>query len=424
MVDSAPVSDTPELQLASVRSHFPAFDEPALSGQAFFENAGGSYACRAVIDRLYRYYCETKVQPYYPSPASTTAGQAMDQSYARLAPWLGVTDESIHFGPSTTQNTYVLAQAALAFLSPGDNIVVTEQEHEANRGAWRRLKGLGIEIREWHVHPESGRLDPGDLAPLLGDRTRLVAFTHCSNVIGQVNPVAEIANLVRDAGALSIVDGVSYAAHGFPDVTALGVDVYLFSLYKTYGPHQGLMVAAPAVVERFANQGHYFNAGYTRKRLVPAGPDHAQIAAAQGIADYFEAIVAAHGGATDAANDRKRVAQLFKHAERARLRRLLDGLETLPRVRIVGPTSVDDRAPTVSITVDGYPSDVLCTDLAERGVMAGYGHFYAKRLLEALGIAPDPGVLRLSFVHYTSDEDVDQALAALDDCLRPAAAAT
>ncbi|MEM6638849.1 MAG: aminotransferase class V-fold PLP-dependent enzyme [Pseudomonadota bacterium] len=416
MVNFRRMNTSASIDLAMVRDAFPAFQEPALADQVFLENAGGSYACAPVIERLEQYYRKTKVQPYYPSAPSRDAGDAMDASYTRLAPWLGVTPDWLHFGPSTTQNAYVLAQAAHGFLTSGDNIVVTEQEHEANSGAWRRLAQTGIDVREWRVLPDSGRLDPDDLDQLLDDRTRIVAFTHCSNIVGHINPVAVIAKKVRDAGAISIVDGVSSAAHGFPDVAALGADVYLFSLYKTYGPHQGLMVIRPDVAQTFVNQSHFFNADQPRKRLVPAGPDHAQVAAAQGIADYFEAVVA-HHDPTDSTPARARLARCFGAAEDALLKRLLDGLAELKGVRVIGPTSESDRAPTVSLLADAIPSDELCRALAEHGVMAGSGHFYAKRLLQAMGIDDTPGVLRLSFVHYTSGDDIDAALDALDRCL-------
>lgn len=412
------MNDPTPLDIDAVRAAFPAFREPSLDDQIFLENAGGSYTCGPVIDRLTRYYTATKVQPYYPSTPSQVAGAAMDDSYVRLAPWLGVTPEHLHFGPSTTQNAYVLAQAALGFLVPGDEIVVTNQEHEANGGAWRHLADRGMTIREWTVDPASGQLDPADLDALLNERTRIVAFTHCSNVVGHVNPVQDITARVRAAGAISIVDGVSYAAHGFPDVAALGADIYLFSLYKTFGPHQGLMIINPVVAQRFANQGHYFNADQPRKRLVPAGPDHAQIAAAQGIADYFEAMDTHHAGVSGD-TPRARIASLFHAAEKARLSQLLDGLSQIDGVTIVGPSTAEDRAPTVSITVKGHDASDLCTALARTGVMAGSGHFYAKRLLEAMGIAPVPGVLRLSFVHYTSQNDIDRALTALAAIVRP-----
>jgi selenocysteine lyase/cysteine desulfurase len=227
------------IDLAWVRGQFPAFAEPTLEGQAHFENAGGSYPCRQVLDRLAEYYRRLKIQPYYKSRASTEAGEWMDAAHARLAEYVGAATSEIHFGPSTSQNTYVLAQAFLRQMRPGDEIVVTNQEHEANVGVWRRLAGDGIVVKDWNVNRDSGGLDPEDLEALLTARTKLVAFTHASNIVAAINPVARITAKVRAAGAVSIVDGTAWAPHGFPDVKALGADIYLFSLYKTYGPHQG-----------------------------------------------------------------------------------------------------------------------------------------------------------------------------------------
>ena len=245
------------LDLDFVRNHFPAFSEESLKDWAFFENAGGSYVCGQVLDRLNGYYRKTKLQPYHPFPASQQAGQEMDDAHVKLAAYLNVSEDEIDFGPSTSQNTYVLAHAFRATMEKGDEIIVTNQDHEANSGAWRRLVDSGIVVREWRVNPETGLLDPSDLDDLLNEKTKLVTFPHCSNIIAHINPVAEIAAKVHAAGAKIVVDGVSYAGHGFPDVDALGADVYLFSLYKTYGPHQGLMVVRRETRELLPTQGAF-----------------------------------------------------------------------------------------------------------------------------------------------------------------------
>lgn len=404
------------LDLDFVRSQFPAFAEPSLRDAVFFENAGGSYACAPVIERLGTYYRRLKVQPYYPYAASSEAGRWMDEAHAALSGYLGVGPDAIHFGPSTSQNTYVLAQAMRRRLQPGDEIIVNNQDHEANSGVWRRLAADGVTVREWQVDPASGELDPSGLDALLGPRTRLVTFPHCSNIVAHVNPVAPITARIRAVGALSVVDGVSYAAHGFPDVAALGADVYLFSLYKTFGPHQGLMVMRPEVLESLGNEAHYFNSAYPRKRVVPAGPDHAQVAAAGGIATYFDALDDHHGGGTPALRA-QRVRQLFHEAEHPLLSRLLTVLAHDPRVRLLGPAEATRRAATVSLVpVRHSPAQVAAT-LAQSGVMAAAGHFYAVRLLEAMGVDPAQGVLRLSFVHYTSRADIERLLDALDRAL-------
>ncbi|WP_299827821.1 aminotransferase class V-fold PLP-dependent enzyme [uncultured Roseobacter sp.] len=400
-----------------VRSQFPAFDVPSLQGQAFFENAGGSYTCAPVIDRLTRFYTERKVQPYAPYPASQLGGAEMDEARARMAAILGVETDELSFGPSTTQNTYVLAQAFAEMMQPGEAIVVTNQDHEANSGPWRRLSARGIEIREWQLNPETGHLDPEDLEDLLDDTVRLVCFPHCSNVVGEINPVTEITALAHAAGAFTCVDGVSYAPHGFPDVGALGPDIYLFSAYKTYGPHQGLMVIRRTLGDLLPNQAHHFNGDALYKRFTPAGPDHAQIAACAGMADYVDTLHA-HHFATDA-NPKERgraVHDLMRTHEEVLLAPLLDAVKARNSVRLIGPKEAAGRAPTVALALT-RPGEAVAEALAAHGIMAGGGDFYAGRALDAMGVDSELGVLRLSFTHYTTSGEVDQLLNALDAVL-------
>jgi len=413
------MNTTATLDRAFVRAQFPAFSEPSLSGQAFFENAGGSYACGRVIERLGEYYRRLKVQPYYAFSASREAGEWMDHSRARLAEYLGVASEEVHFGPSTSQNTYVLAQAVRPLLAPGDELIVTNQDHEANSGAWRRLAAAGIGVREWRVDAESGTLDPRALEPLIGRRTRLLAFPHASNIVAHENPVAQICEQARAAGIISVVDGVSWAPHGLPDIPSLHADVYLFSLYKTYGPHQGLMVVRRSLIERLANEGHYFNAHSVLKRLVPAGPDHAQIAAASGIAEYFDALDAHHYPDAARAGRAARVRALLRAAETPLLAPLLEFLHRRPDVRLLGPADPRVRAATVAFVPQRLAPGEVGRRLAERGFMAGYGNFYAVRLLEALGVDPERGAVRASFVHYTTAAEVIGLIEALDAALMP-----
>jgi selenocysteine lyase/cysteine desulfurase len=402
---------------AWVRSQFPAFSVPTLAGQSFFENAGGSFPCAQVVHRLTRFYTERKVQPYAPYEASKLAGTEMDEARSRLAAMLGVATHELSFGPSTTANTYVLAQAVRRWLKPGEAIVVTDQDHEANSGPWRRLAEDGVEVREWKIDPGTGHLDPEMLATLLQDGVvRIVCFTHCSNVVAEINDVARISAMARAAGARTCVDGVSYAPHGFPDVAALGCDVYLFSAYKTFGPHQGLMVIREDFGAELPNQGHSFNGDVLYKRFTPAGPDHAQIAASAGMADYMEALSAHHGGPPAGAEAARAAHDLMRAREVALLQPLLDRLRDRNDLRMLGPTEAARRAPTVALELSQEAEDVAGR-LAGHGIMAGGGDFYAVRPLRALGIDPGKGVLRLSFTHYTSEEDLDRLQRALDKVL-------
>jgi len=408
-----------QLDLNFVRSQFPAFDSPVLSSHAFFENAGGSYPCRAVVDRLHRFYLDRKVQPYGPYPGAQAGGAEMDEARARLAALMGVADAQVSFGPSTSANTYVLAQAVRVWLR-GQNaaIVVTNQDHEANSGVWRRLADEGIEVREWQIDPVTGSLDPAGLAALLADgKVRLVAFPHCSNVVAAINDVAEISAMAKAAGARVVVDGVSYAPHGFPDFPTLGCDVYLFSAYKTYGPHQGIMVISQEFGAELPAQGHWFNAGSLYKRFTPAGPDHAQIAACAGMADYVDALHAHHFAAEPDARQRNRaVHDLMRAQEVAVVAPLLDYLAARNDLRLLGPRRAEDRAPTVAVALD-RAAEPVSEALGREGIACWAGDFYAVRPLEAMGINLSNGVLRMSATHYTSEKDVSQLIAALDRVL-------
>jgi selenocysteine lyase/cysteine desulfurase len=408
-----------QLDMTFVRSQFPAFSNPVTAGHAFFENAGGSYPCRAVVERLHRFYTERKVQPYGPYPAAQAGGAEMDEARSRLAAMMGVAGPQLSFGPSTSANTYVLAQAVRIWLR-GQNaaIVVTNQDHEANSGVWRRLADEGIEVREWQIDPQTGSLDPEALAVLLADgRVRLVAFPHCSNVVAEINDVAAICEIAKASGARTVVDGVSYAPHGFPDFPSLGCDAYLFSAYKTYGPHQGIMILAEDFGAELPAQGHYFNAGSLYKRFTPAGPDHAQIAACAGMADYVDALHAHHfAPEADAAARGRAVHDLMRAQEVAAVAPLLAFLASRNDLRLIGPRRAEDRAPTVAIALD-RAAEPVSEALGREGIACWAGDFYAVRPLEAMGVDLGRGVLRMSLAHYTSSEDVARLITALERVL-------
>ena len=406
------------LDLEFVRAQFPAFSEPTLAGFSHFENAGGSYACGQTIRWLERYYRQTKVQPYYAFAASARAGEQMDAAKARMAAWLNVGTDEVHFGPSTSQNTYVLAQALRRHLKPGDEIIVTNQEHEANVGAYGRLAAEGFTVREWNVNPQTAELERRDLEALLGPRTKLVAFTHCSNLVGSIHAVRELTDLVHQAGAWAFVDGVAFAPHGLPDLAELGVDAYYFSLYKVYGPHLGAMFLRREINAALPNQGHFFNESKPGARFTPAGPDHAQIAAVNGVIDYLDAFADRHGQAGKPTRERAAAVRgLFRGHETTLLQPLLDFLAGNPKVRLIGRTRASERAPTVSFTVPGRRSADIGSALAQVNIGVGVGNFYAYRVIRALGIDVDDGAVRLSFVHYTSKDEVDRLIGELERCL-------
>ena len=402
------------LDIDFIRSQFPAFREPSLKGWSFFENAGGSYTCQQVIDRLLAFYTQTKVQPYYPYPASMEAGSKMDEAYTQLSAYLNVGEDELNFGPSTTQNVYVLANALRPMWADGDEIIVSCQDHEANAGAWRRLADRGIVVKEWHIDEKTGILNLDDLDSLISSQTKMIAFPHASNVVAHINPVREIADIAHLAGAIAVVDGVSFAPHGLPDITALGADIYLFSLYKTWGPHLGAMFVKRELMLNMANQSHYFNEGHARSCLTPAGPDHAQIAAAAGIARYLDAVYSHHFDEEVAPAEKgRRLHKLFSDYEKSLLVPLLDFLKSRDDLIIIGPDDAEIRAATVTILPKNKSVAQITAALGEQKLMVGSGNFYGVRPLTEMNVDLDTGVIRMSFVHYTTMAEIEHLIRGL-----------
>ena len=411
------------LDVSLVRDQYPAFQHPETSAWAFFENAGGSYVPLQVSDRLNRFFAEYKVQPYGHSYMQREAGQAMDAGYRTVAGMINADPDEVTLGPSTTMNLYVLAQALRPTLSRGDEIIVTNQDHEANIGCWRRLEEFGVVIREWRIDTETGELKPEDLEQLVGDRTRIICFSLCSNILGTMNEVGEICAIAGAAGAVTVADGVSFAPHRMPDVQNLGPDFIVFSTYKTFATHLGVMWGRPERLEALSPQGHFFNADKPRYRLNPAGPLHAEIGALAGLGQYIDTLYSHHfpGQRGDSLHDRTTAMfDLFARHETELANRVLAYARDHPGLRVLGRdhAALHRRAGTISLLPATRSPDELARTLAENHrIAAGAGHFYALRCLQALGVDPDSGVLRISLVHYNSAEDVDRLLEGLEDAL-------
>ena len=410
-----------KLDIDFVRANFDQLaDDPDF---VFASNAGGSCVCNQANAVLEHYNRHLRVQPYSRFAPSSTAGEAMDRAYSGWAEALNIHADELTIGPSTSMNTYVLAQAIGDHWRAGDEIIVTNQDHEANSGAWRR-KALekGVTIRQWEVDPATGLLDIEALFPLLRDTTRWVFFTHCSNVVGTVNPVPEITRTIKTGSDAHVfVDAVAYAPHHLPDLKALGVDGYVFSLYKVFGPHQGLLYIDNAIRGELTSQAHYFNIGKPGKDLNPAGPQHAQVAGCAGVLDYFDALHEHHFGAGNRGRN-ERLADLHdlvQEHEKALAEPLLDFLDGHPGVRLIGKTHArdNDRAPTIAFAPTGPSSQQVAYRLQDEGIGAEFGHFYAHRLISDLGIDPEQGVVRLSLVHYATLGEVERILRALDIAL-------
>ncbi len=409
------------LDVAFVRSQFPAFQAAQTRDWIFFENAGGSYVPATVIDRLQRFFVEHKVQPYGTFALSQRAGEEMDESYEAVAQLLNADMDEITIGPSTTLNLYILAQSLRHLLRPGDEVVVTNQDHEANVGCWRRLSEHGVLMREWRVGKADGELDITGLENLISDRTKLVCCTLCSNLVGTHNNMNAISEMAHKVGALVVADGVSYAPHVIPDVQTLGADFYAYSTYKTFGSHQGVLWGSKDALRQTEGQGHFFNEEKSRYRLNPTGPQHAQIAALAGITEYFNALYGHHfGDATGSLHERAaKVFELVSEHEARLANILLDYLKNKPDIRLLGQDHAEagKRASTIAFHARAMPSTDIAQKLAEHHIGVGSGHFYALRCVEALGMDPEDGVVRVSMVHYNTVEEVQKLIGALDTIL-------
>ncbi|HER20399.1 MAG TPA: aminotransferase class V-fold PLP-dependent enzyme, partial [Chromatiales bacterium] len=261
--------ELPDFDTAYARTFFPALG----AGWALFENAGGTLVPTTVLDRLNAYMRESQVQPGAGYAASELAAQRMAHGHRMMAELLNAAPEEVMVGPSTTMNVYLLAQALRPGFRDGDEIIVTDLDHEANNGAWRRLAETGLRMVEWKVDPQTAELRPDDLAALLTDRTRLICFSQCSNITGGFNDVPAIARMAHEAGALVCVDGVAFAPHRQVDVRAWDVDFYLCSTYKIYGPHLGLLYGKRDHLLNARGQNHYFIAeSDIPLKLNPGGP--------------------------------------------------------------------------------------------------------------------------------------------------------
>ena len=408
---SAPVT----LDLDFVREQFPNLG----NGWIYAENAGGSYLPRQVIERMTAFMTGSQVQPGASNALSRLSEDRLAGARRAMAEMVNARPEELIIGPSTTLNVYVLAQALRPLFAPGDEIVVTNQDHEANSGAWRRLDEFGLEIREWRIDPETGELDPAALGELLNERTRLVCFPHVSNIVGSVNPVAEIAAKVRAAGAMTCVDGVAYAAHRPIDVQAFGVDFYLFSLYKIYGPHIALLYARRDRMAEAKNQNHYFHDRNMPDKLNPGGLNYEAVASLSGIMDYFEALYGHHFDQPENTTQARlaRVFSLMAAQETAIIDRFTEYLASKPEIRLIGSGAGESRLPTFSLAVEGRKPSELVEALGREKIAANHGHFYAPRCLEGVGLDPDEGVLRISMVHYNTLDEVERVIEALEKIL-------
>ncbi len=412
------ISNT-QLDIDFARSQFPAFNDPLCKDWSFFENAGGSYVPNHVIKKLNEFMTSTKVQPYAEYPMSKIAGDNMDKATEFFAKMINAKNKEIIIGGSTSINLYVLSNALKYSLIPGDEVIVTNQDHEANISPWRRLSEVGAIIKEWKINPTTAELEINDFKNLLSHKTKIVAVTHCSNIVGSINDLKKISQLSHQHNAIVIGDGVSYAPHGFPDVKELEVDFYTFSLYKTYGPHLALLYGKEEILKKLPNQNHQFLEGSYPYTINPGGPNHEELASLIGIYDYFIDLYSHHFG-KDEISIRKKIKKinyLISDHEKKIANPFLEYISKRNDIRLIGKKSIQnkDRAPTISLVPKNQTSKYLSDFLISKKIATRNDNFYAWRCLKALGIDVNDGLVRISMTHYNSEKDTIQLIDAFEN---------
>jgi len=405
------------LNLDKVRQYF-----PALAGEwTFFDNAGGSQTLKKVADRISEFLLTSNVQLGASYAVSQLAGERLALATRGMATFINANSPNeVVMGPSTTMMLKVLSICLAQTFTPGDEIIVTNCDHESNIGAWVALEKQGIKIKVWQIRPDSLELDLADLEPLMSQRTKLVALTHASNVLGTINPIKEIAEFVHDRNAMICVDGVAYAPHRLVDVQDLDVDFYALSCYKVYGPHHALLYGKEEHLLRLPGLNHYFIAQTDIPYKFQLGNVNFELSYGMlGLCDYLSELAQLHYGNQTAPDLRNQMVQAFDlisiHEEHIS-DRLLNYLNSKSNVRVIGQSKADRelRVPTISFVVNGMNSSTIPAKIDQHHIGIRYGDFYAKRLIEYLGLASQGGIVRVSMVHYNTLEEVNSLIEAFE----------
>jgi cysteine desulfurase family protein (TIGR01976 family) len=393
---------TASLDLPKIRARFPALERVGDDGRPLVhaDAPGGTQVVGTVLDAMASYLESTNANGHGVFPASVATDRLCAAARLQAAAFTGGNPDGIVFGPNMTTLTWHFARAFADRLSPGDVIVCTQLDHDANVAPWLHIADRsGAEVR-WVRLGEAGALRLDDLERAVTDRARLVAFPRASNALGTIVDPSPFVAAAEAAGALTFMDAVHAAPHVPLRQQAHGVDVVVCSSYKFFGPHGGVLSAAPALLEAL------------RPDQVRPAPDRGPERWQTGTAS-FEAIAGI--GAALEYLDEVGFDAIGAH-ETALASRFLAGLADLPHVRLHGPSGSEGRTPTFCVTVDGRQPDDVAGHMAARGIAVWSGHFYALEPLRALGLLqPGPGAVRVGFVHYHGPDDVDRVLAALDE---------
>jgi cysteine desulfurase family protein (TIGR01976 family) len=411
-------AESKPLDLAWVRAQFPSL-QLQVNGHsaAFLDGPAGTQVPTQVMDAVQNYYLKSNANTCGAFATSRSNDAIIASARAAMADFFNCDRDEIVFGQNMTTITFGLARAIGRTLEPGDEIVVTTLDHDANVAPWRALEELGMVIRQVDIHESDCTLDLEDLKRKINRNTKLVAVGYASNAVGTINPVAEITKLAHAAGALMFIDAVHYAPHGSMDVRALECDFLICSPYKFFGPHMGVLYGKREHLLRFKP--------YKVRPAPDSLPDRWETGT------QVQELIAGIGAAVDylaelgrhcdpSAKDRRSALLAAYRATRQHemtlLSGLIEGLLAIPGLRFFGIRDAKrfhERCSTVSVTLASHTPVEVAAFLGERGIFTWDGNYYALNLTERLGVEAGGGLLRIGLVHYNAAEEVDRLLAAL-----------
>lgn len=406
-----------------IRNQFPAL-ALKVNGfpAAYFDGPGGTQVPQRVIDAMVDYLVRCNANAGGSFLTSRNSDRVITKARQALADFLGSDSDEVAFGHNTTTMIYQLALALGREVSSRNEIIITEIDHEANRGPWLALEERGFRILEVKLNPETCTLDMEDYRTKLSEKTLVAAFNYASNGVGTVSDVKEMIRLAHTAGAIAVVDAVHYALHGPIDVKALDVDYLICSAYKFFGPHIGVLYGKR---ELFSNLPTYRLRVQSEKvpyRIETGTLNHEGIAGAGEAVEFIADLGSRFGDLSEGSlaasgkgwSDRRRrvVAGMegMEHYEQPLANKLISELSLLEKVTVYGPPSGYPRTSTVSFTVDGISAEDVAAALGEKGLFVWDGHFYAIRLVERLGLNESGGLVRVGLSPYNTETEIDRLL--------------
>jgi cysteine desulfurase family protein (TIGR01976 family) len=386
---------------------------------AFLDGPAGTQVPTQVMHAIQNYLLTSNANTGGAFLTSRRTEEIITHARAAMADLFHCEKDEVVFGQNMTTITYAISRAIARELNPGDEILLTTLDHDANYSPWKALEEKGIVIRQVDIREADCTLDLDDLKSKLNEKTRLVAVGYASNSVGTINPVAEITRLAHAAGAMIYIDAVHYAPHGFIDVKALDCDFLVCSPYKFFGPHMGVLYGKRQYLQSFRPYKVRPCTDQIPDRWESGTQIHELIAGIGAAVEYL-AELGRHCDAT-AKTRREALAAAYCATvahETGIIWRLISGLQSIPGVRIYGitdPQRSAERCSTLSLRIGNHHPTAIATFLGERGIFTWDGNYYALNLSERLGVESHGGMLRIGLVHYNTADEVDRLLAALRD---------